>query len=304
MYQGTRNKMPIGTRTLTEIANTTGSDKGTSVGLAHGYTVIYEAFLGDAHNRPTTLMEIGLAMGGPEAGRPASRTVEDTPSVRMWHERFPKATVYGVDISDCSAFQTDWFHFFQADCGDASRLAEIQESLSQSGISFDVIIDDGSHASYHQQLTLLKFFPLLRRGGIYIIEDLNFVPLHIERELPAVPRTRDLLGQILRHGRVVFSGALSSQEWESLVLDMGSIMTFDDAYLADLRRLFNIRAKISENADVKRHQFSPLRRVARAMKSTFRAAVGEQLSPHHARTKLAIIHKSLACEPRRSEAVR
>ena len=293
--------MSMGARILTEIANEAGSDKGTAVGLAHGYTVIYDALFGIQFDRPINLMEIGLAMGGPEAGFPASRTVEHTPSVRMWHEYFPKATIYGVDISDCSRFETEWFHFYQADCGDAARLDEIQRSLSESGVSLDVIVDDGSHASYHQQLAFLKFFPLLKLGGFYIIEDLNWVPLHIERDLPKVPRTRDVLAQVLLHGRVVSGEAFSPQEWDSVLTDMGAILTFDDAYLADLRRQFNIRAEIPENAAIDGHQFSPLRRVVRGMRLTWRAAAGDQLSPHCARTKLAIIHKSLANATRGAE---
>lgn len=277
---------------MTEIANEAGSDKGTTVGSAHGYSVVYEALLGDQSDRPIKLMEIGLAIAGPDTGPLASRFVKDTPSIRMWHERFPSAIVYGVDISDCSQFQTDWFRFFQADCGDAARLSEIERDLSGSDISFDLIVDDGSHASYHQQLTLLKFFPLVRPGGRYIIEDLNFVPLNVERGLPAVPRTRDLLGQILCHGRVVSGGAFSSEEWDPILTRMGAILTFDDVQLADLRRLFNIRAKVSEHVSVKRHQFSRLRRVVRGVKSTLRAAAGNQLSPHLDRAKLAIIHKS------------
>jgi hypothetical protein len=292
--------MSIAKRSLTELANELGTDKGTSVGLAHGYTLIYDALFGTWRDQVTSLMEIGLAMGGPEAGFPASRTVDDVPSVQMWHRSFPNAVVHGVDISDCSRFQTEWFRFHQADCGDPERLTEIRRSLSDSGLSFDFIVDDGSHAAYHQQLTLLKFFPLLKPGGRYIIEDLNFSPVHLERSLPKVPTTRDLLGQVLRYGRVEAGGAFSPGEWDKVLTDAGAILTFDDAYLADLRRQFNLRANIPESAANQRHQNSTLRRTIRGLRSTWKAASGDKLSPHFARIKLAVVQKSIAAGHRGS----
>ena len=42
--------------------------------------------------------------------------------------------------------------------------------------SLDVIIDDGSHASFDEQVTLREFFPLLADGGWYFIEDLDWQP--------------------------------------------------------------------------------------------------------------------------------
>jgi len=40
----------------------------------------------------------------------------------------------------------------------------------------DIIIDDASHASHHQQNAFLTLFPKLRSGGLYIIEDLRWQP--------------------------------------------------------------------------------------------------------------------------------
>jgi hypothetical protein len=279
-------------RRLTEIANSVGTDKGTVAGQAHAYTIVYELLLADRTGSPINLMEIGMSIGGPELGFPASRIVEDTPSVRMWHEYFPRANIYGIDISDCSRFQTDWFHFYQVDCGDKYRLSEIAKCLSRSGTKFDVIMDDGSHASYHQQLTFLKFFSLLKPGGLYVIEDLDFVPLNIERVLPAVPRTREVLGQIVRYGCVVSGGAFSSLDWETVLPQVAGILVFDGAYLAELRNQFNLAAKVPLSAAAGAEPFSTLRGIARDLRSIWRGATGRKLSPRFARAKLAIIQKS------------
>jgi len=58
---------------------------------------------------------------------------------------------------------------------------------------FDIIIDDGSHASWHQQLTLRTLFPRLEKGGLYIIEDLHYQPPGIEALYPGTRKTRAIL---------------------------------------------------------------------------------------------------------------
>jgi hypothetical protein len=40
-----------------------------------------------------------------------------------------------------------------------------------SGIAADLVIDDGSHIPAAQRATLRRFWPLLREGGRYVIED-------------------------------------------------------------------------------------------------------------------------------------
>ena len=151
---------------LTVIANRYGTDKGSVAKAGHAYTLVYDLLFRPLRDNPVNLLEIGLLAGGPEvAVGAADRAVTDIPSVRMWREYFPNAHIYGLDISDFSSFQTDLFTFFRADCGNASELAKV----ANSGVQFDIIIDDGSHASYHQQLTLRSLFPALKSGGIYAI---------------------------------------------------------------------------------------------------------------------------------------
>jgi len=50
----------------------------------------------------------------------------------------------------------------------------------------DIIIDDASHASHHQQKGFLELFPKLKSGGLYIIEDLRWQPKGMEKEVEAV----------------------------------------------------------------------------------------------------------------------
>ena len=102
---------------------------------------------------------------------PASREVTDAPSVRMWRGYFPKAKIFGVDISDFSLFETDWFKFYRADCGDGTQLDEVVAELSGSGVALDIIIDDASHIGHASAASYMALFPKLKSGGLYIIED-------------------------------------------------------------------------------------------------------------------------------------
>ena len=224
-------------KSLTAIANACQTDKGTVHAEGHGYTCVYETLFGLLRDSPINLLEIGLQQGGPEVGGCADRETLNVPSVRMWLEYFSKAHIFGLDISDFHRFQTERFSFLQADCGNPAAL----DSIAASGRRYQIIIDDGSHASYHQQLTFLKLFPALEHGGLYIIEDLQWQPREYEMTLPAVPKTVDLFANFMEQACFENTGALSSREWNDIALDIGHVLLFSADYLTSQRRLYNKR---------------------------------------------------------------
>lgn len=156
---------------LTKRANSLGTDKGNEVGDAHGYTSFYSFLFEEFRHDPFTMVEIGLQHGYGSLDPDAllTRKVYDLPSIKMWLEFFPHAQVVGCDISDFSAFKMDRFRFERVDMGDAGALERLASSLPPVRI----IIDDASHAAYHQQIALTKLFPILEPGGFYFIEDLH-----------------------------------------------------------------------------------------------------------------------------------
>jgi hypothetical protein len=266
---------------LTAIANRCGTDKGS---LANGYTCIYEMLFGLLRDRPIRLLEIGLAMGGPELDQSADRRVTDVPSIRMWRDFFPHAHIYGLDISDFSAFQTEWFTFFRADCSDSGAL----QSIARKGIEFDIIIDDGSHASFHQQLTFSNLFPCLKSGGLYVIEDLDWQPTVYEASLPPAMKTADLL--------FMFKHALNAPPFSD-VDSIGTVLLFDEDSLIDLRKRYNydnsVVPLISHYADRTSHGIarfrSHLRRIADECLAIAQAIAGRPRKPR--RLKLAVLQK-------------
>ena len=67
------------------------------------------------------------------------------------------------------AVATRHTRFHRADQGSADDLAAL---CAKEG-PFDVIIDDGSHLSFHQLFTFHHLFDALKDGGIYVIEDVH-----------------------------------------------------------------------------------------------------------------------------------
>jgi hypothetical protein len=149
-------------RTLTEIMDTYRSDKGTLMGEAHGYTLVYERWFESMRNEPLRLLEIGV--WNPQM--PGA-------SLKAWYEYFPNATIFGYDIVDAHRFDNDRVRTFVGDQSDPADLARFAES---SGGEFDIIMDDGSHLDMHQQVSLACLFPHLKPGGQYFIEDLHVSP--------------------------------------------------------------------------------------------------------------------------------
>ena len=164
---------------LTRLAAKHKTDKGVTVFPFMAYTIHYDRLFRSFRDRSINILEVGL---GP-------RELSTCPSLKMWGEYFPKATIYGFDIQDFSDVNLPKTHILQGDQGRPSDLLKIVDHCA----NFDIIIEDGSHASFHQQVTLKTLFPYLADGGLYVIEDLLFQPPKLEEDLPATKKTRELL---------------------------------------------------------------------------------------------------------------
>lgn len=178
---------------LTSLANRYGSDKGSGR-RGHQYTRVYSELFRGLRDRPVRLLEVGLLglrTGGwddnalRDAGRARGR---DAPSLRLWSHYFPRGEIFGFDLNDFSGVEVARCRIFQ---GDASRPEDLRAMLGEIGGKLDIIIDDASHASHHQQIALETLFPAVAPGGFYIIEDLFVQPAAIE--LAGATKTVDVL---------------------------------------------------------------------------------------------------------------
>jgi SAM-dependent methyltransferase len=129
------------------------TDKNT----AHSYIPVYEELFAPLRESCTALLEVGVFDGG---------------SMKLWNDYFPKANLYGFDLSLARNQYTNpgpRVHLIEAD---AYQLGIVRMFERES---FDIVIDDG----WHTLDSMCKFAALYNRlvkpGGYLIIEDLQQV---------------------------------------------------------------------------------------------------------------------------------
>ena len=91
-------------------------------------------------------------------------------SLYMWRDFFPNAQIYGIDCLPQLVFKDDRIETFLCDQADRRRLLQI---FDQIGTDFDLVIDDAGHRVLSQITSCLIIMPLLKRGAIYVIEDVR-----------------------------------------------------------------------------------------------------------------------------------
>jgi hypothetical protein len=128
----------------------------------------YQLHFAPLRTKKLKILEIGI--GGVEVG--VSGGYADDPysggeSLRMWKNYFPNSMIYGIDIIDKTALESDRIKIFQGSQDDEVFLKKVVEQTGK----LDIIIDDGSHHNDHVIKTFKVLFPELNDGGIYIIED-------------------------------------------------------------------------------------------------------------------------------------
>jgi 23S rRNA U2552 (ribose-2'-O)-methylase RlmE/FtsJ len=133
----------------------------TEIGLKHNTDKAYFHLFTDFYNdyferiKPVNILEIGIAHGA---------------SLLLLKEYFPTANIYAIDIEPHSVnlYLGKNVHKYLCSQDNFEELKKIFDN-----ITFDIIIDDGSHKTSHQQSSLGFFFPYLNKNGIYICEDLH-----------------------------------------------------------------------------------------------------------------------------------
>jgi hypothetical protein len=135
----------------------------------HNYLPIYDALFGELRGKKIKILEIGLLEGA---------------SLALWHEAFPKAMIFGLDITDKwrkFAGGLDRVKVFQGDQTDKVVLS----SVAAAG-PYDVIIDDCGHKPDQQWASFCAMWDALNPSGWYVIEDCyhSFMPGYSGRNVP------------------------------------------------------------------------------------------------------------------------
>jgi hypothetical protein len=211
---------------LTRLADRFGSDKGTQ-SSAHFYTRIYTKFFQSIRNEALTIAEIGLHnpdyMRRVNGVRSVPSIATAAPSLEMWRAYFPKANIFGFDIEDFSKVKIDRCKIVR---GNMSSRDDLSKFVRTIGHPIDILIDDGSHTSHHQQIAFGYLFRYVRPGGMYIIEDLHWQDEMEERN--DSPKTRDLLRRLQIDGSIK-SPHITFEEGEYIQENIDRVYLFDSS---------------------------------------------------------------------------
>jgi hypothetical protein len=153
---------------LAELFNKYGSDKDRN-GYSHLYSILFD----DIKTNQMNILEIGIGTMMPGVKSSMRHYMPESyipgASLRAWNDYFVNSKIYGADIQPDTQFEENNIKTFLCDSTNKNSVDDI---FLNSDIKFDIIIDDGYHLDSAQKSTLSNFFPYLKDGGLYIIEDI------------------------------------------------------------------------------------------------------------------------------------
>ena len=145
-----------------------GSDKDRN-----GYSSLYAALLTPLRRARVSVLEIGIGTMIPGANSSMKGYMSDAyrpgASLRAWRDFFPLGDIHGMDVQPDCLFTEERITTHLCNSTDAASC--VTWRLAHPGLTFDVVIDDGSHWEQDQLATLKNLFALVKPGGYYVIED-------------------------------------------------------------------------------------------------------------------------------------
>jgi hypothetical protein len=204
----------------------------TNVHKWHHYFDIYTKHFEAYRHRPIRMLEIGVFRGG---------------SLRMWKEYFhPDSIIVGIDIDkSCKDHEiADKKVYVRIGSqADPEFLAEVNEEFGP----FDIILDDGSHKTHHQNISFGALFrPALVDGGCYMVEDVhtNYWLKHVDSEDTFIDLSKQMVDMLhepyfdrketnFRHEH---AEALQQLDLSYLSANLASIAFYDSIVVFDKKK--------------------------------------------------------------------
>jgi len=143
---------------LEEIVDNSRTDKNTR----HSYLPLYQQLLIGKKETAKNVLEVGIAGGG---------------SIKLWHDFFTNANVYGLDIMNVNDVwdglknKEKIILYTSSDAYDSNF---VLNNFVNKNIKFDFILDDGPHSLESMKEFIKLYTPLMTNDGILIIEDIPY----------------------------------------------------------------------------------------------------------------------------------
>jgi hypothetical protein len=211
----------------------------TNVHKWHHYFDIYTRHFEPYRKRPIRMLEIGVFRGG---------------SLRMWKKFFhPDSIIVGIDIDkDCRQHEIagQQVHVRIGSQADPDFLRAVNEEFGP----FDIILDDGSHKSYHQLISFTSLFrDALKDGGCYLVEDMhsNYWTSHVDTPRSFMELAKDMidmlhepyLGRKELHFRHGHPEAVSALALSYLAANLQGISFYDSIIVFDKKARYLPRSE-------------------------------------------------------------
>jgi hypothetical protein len=140
---------------LIELVDNSRTDKNT----IHSYLDLYEKLLFSKKETAKNILEIGIFDGG---------------SIKLWHDYFQNATIYGLDVKKISETWDGIKNNKRIQLGsfDAYNEKFFKSQLLNKNIKFDMMLDDGPHTLESMKRFIKLYSQVMTNDGILIIEDI------------------------------------------------------------------------------------------------------------------------------------
>lgn len=139
-----------------------------------GFTAVYQMLFSPYINKQINIAEIGIDAGG---------------SLKLWNYFFNKCNIYGFEynndfINECKKLEipnTQYIHT------DVSNVEYLDKTFADTNVTFDIIIEDSTHTTEHQNNVIDTVAKYIKPGGILIIEDIQRITdiseFHIDKNV-------------------------------------------------------------------------------------------------------------------------
>jgi hypothetical protein len=123
--------------------------------LQHGFLAVYDPLFMSLDSI-SNVLEIGVYNGD---------------SLRLLQSYFPNTNIYGMDLDTPKYFNPN--DKFKILIGNQENREDLEDVIAVIDDELDLIIDDGGHTMRQQQISFGFLFKHLKKGGVYILEDLH-----------------------------------------------------------------------------------------------------------------------------------
>ena len=189
---------------------------------AHGYAKFYEDLFKPLKDKSLKILEIGSFYGNASAAL---------------FFYFRNSLIYSADINpDMYKYKGSRLNNFFVD---SSSKESIVKNILNQNIEFNIVIEDASHMLKDQIISLFMLFPKIKKGGIFIIEEIDFPEKKEDMRIGQnMPDLKTILKKI-QSNEDFDSEYINKNEKEYLISNVSSISFFK----GNLNELVVVRKK-------------------------------------------------------------